>query len=429
MAQPIADLPQTPASVSTVDSVFVGEGMQRADVNNAFRALAAMVKSDFARSANTLTAASVFTLASISTGDYVRMAPYAGQSITSFGPATDGLQKYLESTGTQILRNGASLSVQGGADLTLAAGDVVWCRRDQGVWKVKLHPAAALVRTDAANTFTAAQAITGTGVGSILTLTSTDAGASNGPSITLDRNSASPAVSDILGSLVINGRNSGGSTVGYGEIFPQIDRMSTGAEDSTFFLRTKRGGAAADLKVTGGALLGSGMSDKGLGTANMTGVYVGGHGTIAQAVRVTSATYQTCSTDLPCDNTIPQITEGDELFNVAITPINASSTLLITFTAFVGATTAGQVGAALFVDATGNALNASCVRVNSAAGGAQIGLQHNVSAGSTSARTYRIRLGPDVGGPASAFLNGDNTARIFGGIALASLEVWEILPQ
>jgi hypothetical protein len=141
MAQLIADLPQTPASVSTVDGVFVGEGMQRADVNNAFRALSAMVKSDFARSANTLTAASVFTLASISTGDYIRMAPYAGQSITSFGPATDGLQKFLESTGTQILRNGASLSVQGGADLTLPAGDVVWARRDQSVWKARVQKA------------------------------------------------------------------------------------------------------------------------------------------------------------------------------------------------------------------------------------------------------------------------------------------------
>lgn len=141
MPQLIADLPNTPNSISTVDSVFVGEGMQRSDVNNAFRALASMVKNDFARSANTITAASVFTLASISTGDYIRMAPYAGQSITSFGPATDGLQKFLESTGTQILRNGASLSVQGGADLTLAAGDLVFARRDQGVWKARVFKA------------------------------------------------------------------------------------------------------------------------------------------------------------------------------------------------------------------------------------------------------------------------------------------------
>jgi hypothetical protein len=156
---------------------------------------------------------------------------------------------------------------------------------------------------------------------------------------------------------------------------------------------------------------------------------VGGHGTIAQAVRDTDATYVTASTDLPCDNTIPQITEGEEVLSVAITPVNASSILRITAHLPLGASTAGQVGAALFVDATAAALNAIGLRVNSAAGMQPVVLRHTVSAASTTARTYRIRIGPDVGGPADCYLNGDGTSRQFGGVCLASLEVEEILPQ
>jgi hypothetical protein len=139
--QHISELPLTAASISSVDSVNCSEGWAPSNVNNAFRAFASMVKDDFARSANTITAASTFTLASISTGDYVRMAPPSGASITSFGPATDGLQKFLHSTGTTILRNGASLSVQGGADITRGAGDLVWARRDQSVWKARIQKA------------------------------------------------------------------------------------------------------------------------------------------------------------------------------------------------------------------------------------------------------------------------------------------------
>jgi hypothetical protein len=156
---------------------------------------------------------------------------------------------------------------------------------------------------------------------------------------------------------------------------------------------------------------------------------VGGHGTIAQVVRDTDATYVTATTDLPCDNSIPQITEGEEVLSVAITPVNASSILRITAYLPLGASTAGQVGAALFVDATAGALNAIGQRVNSAAGMSPMVLRHTVAAASTSARTYRIRIGPDVGGPAEAYLNGDGTSRQFGGVCLASLEVEEILPQ
>ena len=61
----------------------------------------------------------------------------------------------------------------------------------------------------------------GTGNGSItgdLTITSTDAGATENPTLDLYRNSSSPAVSDVMGHIQFSGNNDSGSKVVYAEI-------------------------------------------------------------------------------------------------------------------------------------------------------------------------------------------------------------------
>src|SRR6185369_15510853 len=98
--------------------VNVAEGMQRNLVNNAMRALAALIKADTSAVTPTITAGSTFTLASISTGDYVLMAPPSGLSLTSFGVGVPGQFKWLEATGAFILRNSGNLALQGGADVS-----------------------------------------------------------------------------------------------------------------------------------------------------------------------------------------------------------------------------------------------------------------------------------------------------------------------
>lgn len=134
-----ADQPLTSGSVSAVESVNVKEGMQRSDVNNALRAMVAMVKNDFAANAGTITASATFNLASISTGDYVLMAPPSGASITSFGAATEGLTKLLEATGTILVRNSSNLSLPASTDITLAAGDLLWARaQGSSNWKARI---------------------------------------------------------------------------------------------------------------------------------------------------------------------------------------------------------------------------------------------------------------------------------------------------
>lgn len=143
--------------------------------------------------------------------------------------------------------------------------------------------------------------------------------------------------------------------------------------------------------------------------------------------RTTTATYATLGTIFPVDNTIPQITEGDEVLSLTVTPTNASSILKITFNGFVGGSSNQTIGAGLFVDATANALNATCGAIAGAGSiNTCLSLVHYESAASTTQRIYRIRAG--AAAATDAFLNGDSSSRLFGGVAASSLEVEEILP-
>lgn len=65
------------------------------------------------------------------------------------------------------------------------------------------------------------------------TLVSTDAGATVGPTQTLFRNSASPAVSDILGETIFSGKDSGGNTTNYARIFATINDPVDTTEDGS----------------------------------------------------------------------------------------------------------------------------------------------------------------------------------------------------
>jgi hypothetical protein len=185
--------------------------------------------------------------------------------------------------------------------------------------------------------------------------------------------------------------------------------------------------ASASMTTIGISILNS-MTSLSSSVGNFTLLKVGGHGTIAQVVSDTEVTYTTLGTLLPYDNTIPQNTEGDEVLSVAITPINASSILRIRAVLNVGGGSGDVTSAALFVDTTANALAAASMQnASTAAGMYTLYLEHEVTAGSTTARTYKIRAGSDSA--TDAFLNGNTLGRKFGGVAVSSLTVTEVLPQ
>jgi hypothetical protein len=81
----------------------------------------------------------------------------------------------------------------------------------------------------------------------------------------------------------------------------------------------------------------------------------------------------------------------------------------------------------LFVDSTAGALAAASGVVGVSTLMDQMELRHFVVAGSTAARTYKIRAG--AAAAADVFLNGDATSRVYGGVAISMLKVEEMLPQ
>lgn len=150
-------------------------------------------------------------------------------------------------------------------------------------------------------------------------------------------------------------------------------------------------------------------------------------GAVVKVVEATPiATVVTLSATTPHDDTIPQNTEGTEVITVSITPSSATNRLRIEFDApSIGTASTSQVTAALFQDSTAGALAAgySLPSGNSATTSR---LVHEMAAGTTSATTFKIRIGVASG---TAYVNGNYSGtRVYGGVSAARLRVTEITP-
>ena len=137
--------------------------------------------------------------------------------------------------------------------------------------------------TGSANTFTADQ-----------TIQSTDAGATVGPKLILDRDSASPAASDVLGAIDFLGEDSGGGDETYARIQAEILDPTAATEDGTisFYCVTAGSLASRRLRVGPGLIVGSPTGgDQGGGTVNATGYYI--NGAAVSAISAYTSTGQT----------------------------------------------------------------------------------------------------------------------------------------
>lgn len=149
-------------------------------------------------------------------------------------------------------------------------------------------------------------------------------------------------------------------------------------------------------------------------------------GDVVQVVEATPyTTYGTTSADLPNDDTIPQNTEGSEYLTVSITPTKSTNRLRIQSTLMLSADGARTAVVALFQDSTANALTATAHTIPTADYLASVPLVYEMAAGTTSATTFKIRVGRG-GGVGSIAINGVSSARRFGGVAACRLSVTEI---
>lgn len=131
------------------------------------------------------------------------------------------------------------------------------------------------------------------------------------------------------------------------------------------------------------------------------------------------------TTAIPFDDTIPQNTEGDERMTLSITPTSATNKLIIRVV--VQATNSANVtcSAALFQDSTAGALAAACGQVGASTVAGQITLFYSMLAGTTSATTFKVRVGSASG---TTYFNGTSAGRLFGGVACSSIQIEEVTP-
>lgn len=145
-------------------------------------------------------------------------------------------------------------------------------------------------------------------------------------------------------------------------------------------------------------------------------------GSIVQAVMTTYNAAAAGSTAIPEDDTIPQITEGDEFMTQAITPKAATNILIVEAKVFGAYSVAAQIVAALFRDAGANAIAVGVQYQNTANGMNSIIVTAKVVAGSTAATTFKIR----AGGSAGTFtFNGFASGRKYGDVAKSSIKIIE----
>jgi hypothetical protein len=140
-----------------------------------------------------------------------------------------------------------------------------------------------------------------------------------------------------------------------------------------------------------------------------------------QTLSTSTSSMITCSTAIPDDNTIPQITEGDQILSLSITPTTSTSLIEI----IIHANGTSGIGASmmtLFSDiASSNALQTTYFSsVSSSAVNAN--LYYNISSASTTTRTYSVRVGPASG---TMYINGSGGNQRFNGTANTWMQIIE----
>ena len=146
---------------------------------------------------------------------------------------------------------------------------------------------------------------------------------------------------------------------------------------------------------------------------------------IIQVINLQTGAVATGTSVIPNDDTIPQISEGDQYLSLAITPKNALNNLQIDVNCMVSSSAAAYMIGALFQDATANALAAGMSFCSTGTAMQQLGFTHTMVAGTTSATTFTVRIGATTG---TLTFNGFSGARKYGGVISSTIIITEYAP-
>lgn len=204
-----------------------------------------------------------------------------------------------------------------------------------------------------------------------------------------------------------------------------------GAADSAHVFYAGAAVSAKAYTVLGYASFESGLGTAGTWSAVPTRLQLYGAGVklpgdLVQRVRTATGATASGTTLIPIDDTIPQIGEGDEYMTQAITPTSTANALNVSARAILSHSVAAtHIIAALFQDATANALIAADDVVSGAAAVLPLDLRHVMLAATAAATTFRVRAGGSQAGITR--FNGNVATRLLGGVMNSYMEIEEIM--
>lgn len=252
---PVSSWSSTASSNTSILSGITLDGgtMTPSQVDDAFREMAAQIADQLGKlgfKGSDIASATTTNLAN-ATGWYLDIT--GTTTITGLGTVDAGQMFMLRFAGAlTFTHNSTSLILPGAANITTAAGDVaVMVSLGSGNWRCVAYqrasgvPVAGLPTSSVDNTVPrfngTAGALQTSGVviddSNNLTISSTDAGSTEGPTFTIHRNSASPAASDTLGSILFDGEDSGGTQTTFAKIYAFLSDPTNGSEDGSLILQ------------------------------------------------------------------------------------------------------------------------------------------------------------------------------------------------
>jgi hypothetical protein len=144
---------------------------------------------------------------------------------------------------------------------------------------------------------------------------------------------------------------------------------------------------------------------------------------VVQQVISQDGAVATGTTTMPDDDTIPQITEGNEFMTVAITPKSSSNILVIEVEAVASYNGIDNLTLGLFQDSTANAIASVLDYQSTSTQPKTIGARYRMTAGTTSATTFKVRIGASAAGTVT--FNGLGAGRLLGGNIASHIMVTE----
>jgi len=218
--------------------------------------------------------------------------------------------------------------------------------------------------------------------------------------------------------LTVGATLSSADTIDFVRVFGNVGTVSTPTDGSV--TANKIGsGAVTSAKIADGTIVNADIS----ATAGIVGSKLGTNA-VLQVKNVQTGAVNNTTSNITNDDSIPQKTEGGEFMTLAITPNSASSKLLIEVVVMGSPNSSAVVTACLFQDSTANALAVGNYYQSYATGTHNLNFKHYMTAGTTSATTFKVRAGAHTG---TFTFNGVNTSsRQYGGTYASSITITEI---